>query len=129
MKGIAKLVNEYLKKKLDITIYNDVFADDKAGATDIICRYDPSEAAERRFIDGTRRVEEQLSFYCRSPNATQARDTLDDIIKTLDNHHILRIDDDRLICQCEAVTLPQFVDMSDSGKTTYTCTVKIIYRE
>ena len=118
MKGIAKLVNEYLKKKLDLTIYNDVFADDKAGATDTICRYDPSAAAERRFIDGTRRVEEQLSFY-----------TLDDIIKTLDNHHILRIDDDGLICQCEAVTLPQFVDMSDSGKTTYTCTVKIIYRE
>ena len=78
MKGIGKLVNEYLKQKLDIAIYNDVFADDKDGATDIICRYDPSEAAERRFIDGTRRVEEQLSFYCRSPNATKARDTLDD---------------------------------------------------
>ena len=128
MKGIAKLINSYLKKKLGLTIYNDVFADDKAGATDIICRYDPSAAAERRFIDGTRRIEEQLSFYCRSPNATKARDTLDDIIKTLDNHHIVRIDD-KLLCQCEAVTLPQFVDMSDSGKTTYTCTVKIIYRE
>ena len=128
MKGIAKLINEYLKKKLDITIYNDVFADDKAGATDIICRYDPSAAAERRFIDGTRRVEEQLSFYCRSQNATKARDALDDIIKTLDNHHVLRVKDG-LLCQCEAVTLPQFVDMSDSGKTTYTCTVKIIYRE
>ena len=115
MKGIAKLVNEYLKKKLDLTIYNDVFADDKEGATDIICRYDPSEAAERRFIDGTRRVEEQLSFYCRSPNATKARDTLDDIIKTLDNHHVLRVKDG-LLCQCEAVALPQFVDMSDSGK-------------
>lgn len=128
MKGIAKLTNEYLKKKLGLTIYNDVFADDKAGATDIISRYDPSAAAERRFIDGTRRVEEQLSFYCRSPNATKARDTLDDIIKALDNHHIVRLDD-KLSCQCEAVTLPQFVDMSDSGKTTYTCTVKIIYRE
>lgn len=128
MKGIAKLINEYLKKKLDITIYNDVFADDKAGATDIICRYDPSAAAERRFIDGTRRVEEQLSFYCRSQNATKARDALDDIIKTLDNHHVLRVKDG-LLCQCEAVTLPQFVDMSDGGKTTYTCTVKIIYRE
>ena len=128
MKGIAKLVNEYLKEKLDLTIYNDVFADDKAGATDTICRYDPSAAAERRFIDGTRRVEEQLSFYCRSLNATEARDTLDDIIKTLDNHHIVRLDD-RLLCQCEAVTLPQFVDMSDSGKTTYTCTLKCIYRE
>ena len=128
MKGIAKLVNEYLKQKLDIAIYNDVFADDKEGATDIICRYDPSEAAERRFIDGTRRVEEQLSFYCRSPNATKARDTLDDIIKTLDNHHVLRVKDG-LLCQCEAVTLPQFVDVIDSGKTTYTCTVKIIYRE
>lgn len=128
MKGIGKLVNEYLKQKLDIAIYNDVFADDKDGATDIICRYDPSEAAERRFIDGTRRVEEQLSFYCRSPNATKARDTLDDIIKTLDNHHVLRVKDG-LLCQCEAVTLPQFVDVSDSGKTTYTCTVKIIYRE
>ena len=128
MKGIGKLVNEYLKQKLDIAIYNDVFADDKERATDIICRYDPSEAAERRFIDGTRRVEEQLSFYCRSPNATKARDTLDDIIKTLDNHHVLRVKDG-LLCQCEAVTLPQFVDVSDSGKTTYTCTVKIIYRE
>ena len=128
MKGITKLINEYLKQKLDIAIYNDVFADDTAGATDIICRYDPSEAAERRFIDGTRRVEEQLSFYCRSPNATKARDTLDDIIKTLDNHHVLRVKDG-LLCQCEAVTLPQFVDVSDSGKTTYTCTVKIIYRE
>lgn len=128
MKGIAKLINEYLKKKLDITVYNDVFADDKAGATDIISRYDPSAAAERRFIDGTRRVEEQIAYYCRSPNATRARDTLDDIIKTLDNHHVLRVKDG-LLCQCEAVTLPQFVDMSDSGKTTYTCTVKIIYRE
>lgn len=128
MKGIAKLINEYLKKKLDITVYNDVFADDKAGATDIISRYDPSSAAERRFIDGTRRVEEQIAYYCRSPNATTARDTLDDIIKTLDNHHVLRVKDG-LLCQCEAVTLPQFVDMSDSGKTTYTCTVKIIYRE
>lgn len=128
MKGIANLVNNYLKTKLGLTIYNDVFAVDKAGTTDIICRYDPSEAAERRFIDGTRRVEEQLAFYCRSPNATKARDTLDDIIKTLDNHHIVRLDD-KLLCQCEAVTLPQFVDVSDSGKTTYTCTVKIIYRE
>ena len=128
MKGIANLVNNYLKTKLGLTIYNDVFVDDEAGATDIICRYDPSEAAERRFIDGTRRVEEQLAFYCRSPNATKARDTLDDIIKTLDNHHIVRLDD-KLLCQCEAVTLPQFVDVSDSGKTTYTCTVKIIYRE
>ena len=128
MKGIAKLINDYLAKKLGVTVYNDVFADDKAGATDIISRYDPSAAAERRFIDGTRRVEEQLSFYCRSPNATKARDTLDDIIKTLDNHHIVRLDD-KLLCQCEAVTLPQFVDVSDSGKTTYTCTVKIIYRE
>lgn len=128
MKGIAKLINDYLKKKLGITVYNDVFADDKAGATDIISRYDPSAAAERRFIDGTRRVEEQIAYYCRSPNATTARDTLDDIIKTLDNHHVLRVKDG-LLCQCEAVTLPQFVDMSDSGKTTYTCTVKIIYRE
>lgn len=128
MKGIAKLVNDYLKEKLGVTVYNDVFADDKAGATDIISRYDPSAAAERRFIDGTRRVEEQIAYYCRSPNATTARDTLDDIIKTLDNHHVLRVKDG-LLCQCEAVTLPQFVDMSDSGKTTYTCTVKIIYRE
>ena len=128
MKGIAKLINEYLKEKLGITVYNDVFADDKARATDIICRYDPSAAAERRFIDGTRRVEEQIAYYCRSPNATTARDTLDDIIKTLDNHHVLRVKDG-LLCQCEAVTLPQFVDMSDSGKTTYTCTVKIVYRE
>ena len=128
MKGIAKLINDYLAKKLGVTVYNDVFADDKAGATDIISRYDPSAAAERRFIDGTRRVEEQIAYYCRSPNATKARDTLDDIIKTLDNHHVLRVKDG-LLCQCEAVTLPQFVDMSDSGKTTYTCTVKIIYRE
>ena len=128
MKGIAKLVNDYLKEKLGVTVYNDVFADDKARATDIICRYDPSAAAERRFIDGTRRVEEQIAYYCRSPNATTARDTLDDIIKTLDNHHVLRVKDG-LLCQCEAVTLPQFVDISDSGKTTYTCTVKIIYRE
>jgi len=128
MKGIAKLINDYLAKKLGVTVYNDVFADDKAGATDIISRYDPSAAAERRFIDGTRRVEEQIAYYCRSPNATTARDTLDDIIKTLDNHHVLRVKDG-LLCQCEAVTLPQFVDMSDSGKTTYTCTVKIIYRE
>ena len=128
MKGIAKLINDYLAKKLGVTVYNDVFADDKAGATDIISRYDPSAAAERRFIDGTRRVEEQIAYYCRSPNATTARDTLDDIIKTLDNHHVLRVKDG-LLCQCEAVTLPQFVDMSDSGKTTYTCMVKIIYRE
>ena len=128
MKGIAKLINDYLAKKLGVTVYNDVFADDKAGATDIISRYDPSAAAERRFIDGTRRVEEQIAYYCRSPNATTARDTLDDIIKTLDNHHVLRVKDG-LLCQCEAVTLPRFVDMSDSGKTTYTCTVKIIYRE
>ncbi len=88
MKGVAKLVNEYLKKKLDLTIYNDVFADDKAGRRIPSARYDPRVRPPTAFIDGTRRVENSCRFICQS-RTQQARDTLDDIIKTLDNHHIL----------------------------------------
>ena len=129
MIGIAQLVNEWVKKQLPAnfpTIYNDVFTD--ADGDSIVCRHDPSQAAEKRFNDGSRAGTVNLSYHARSDDAKRCRMFLSEILNRLDTETIIDVSDDVYV-ECEALTLPQFVTVDDKNNTYYTASVRVEYTQ
>lgn len=128
MLNSSQLLNDYLAEQIEDlpTVYNDLFPE--ANGDSVICRYDPSQAVEKRFCDGSRNVKQQFSYYARSTDATKARKYLDEIINVLDTKDLIRVSDNFLV-QCEAITLPQFISVDDNNNTIYTATVEIEYVE
>nr|DAX69497.1 MAG TPA: Minor capsid protein [Caudoviricetes sp.] len=125
--NIAEVVSEWVEKALSLpfTIYCDLipFSD-----TDGACvRHDPSPAAEKRFTDGSRFVSWNLTFYVRLKNAEQARETAKQITDKLDGATVIR--DDGVSIDCEAVTLPQYIDTDSKEYTTYATAIKCEYLE
>lgn len=128
MQNTAYEVNTWLSSQLpDLpAVYNDVFPTPEGDA--IVCRHDPSQAVERRFCDRSRYVKEQFSYHARSKNAANCRKYLDDIIEKLDTQELIRVSDSVSV-QCEAVTLPQFVQTDDKNNTVYTAVIQVEYTE
>ena len=123
---IAETISAWVETALTLpfTVFCDLIPDeDEDGAC---IRHDPTPAAEKRFTDGTRQVAWNFTFFTRCKDAENAREYEKQIIDTLDG---ATIESTGLKIDCEAVTLPQFIDMDAKGFTTYSASVKCTFLE
>lgn len=124
---IAETISEWVESALELpfTIFCDLIPDEDADGACI--RHDPTPAAEKRFIDGTREVSWNFTFYTRCKNAEDAREYGKQIVDKLDGATIESAENIEI--DCEAVTLPQFIDTDAKGFTTYSQSVKCTFLE
>ena len=124
---IAETISEWVENALELpfTIFCDLIPDEDADGACI--RHDPTPAAEKRFIDGTRKVSWNFTFYTRCKDAENAREYGKQIVDKLDGATITSADNIQI--DCEAVTLPQFIDTDAKGFTTYCESVKCTFLE
>ena len=124
---IAETISEWVENALDLpfTIYCDLIPDENADGACV--RHDPTPAAEERYNDGTRLVAWNFTFYTRCKNAANARDYGKQIVDTLDGATVLSAE--KIKIDCEAVTLPQFIETDAKGFTTYSESVKCTFLE
>lgn len=124
---IAEAISAWVENALDLpfTIFCDLIPDEDADGACI--RHDPTPAAEKRFIDGTREVSWNFTFYTRCKDAENAREYGKKIVDTLDGATIESTENIKI--DCEAVTLPQFIDTDAKGFTTYAESVKCTFLE
>lgn len=125
---IAETISGWAENALNLpfTIFCDLIPDEEADGACI--RHDPTPAAEKRFIDGTRQVAWNFTFYTRCKNAENAREYGKQIVDKLDGTTIMSAED-RIQIDCEAVTMPQFIETDAKGFTTYAESVKCTYLE
>ena len=124
---IAETISAWVENALTLpfTIFYDLIPnEDEDGAC---IRHDPTPAAEKRFIDGTREVSWNFTFYTRCKDAENAREYGKKIVDTLDGATIESTENIKI--DCEAVTLPQFIDTDAKGFTTYAESVKCTFLE
>lgn len=124
---IAETISVWVENALELpfTIFCDLIPDEDADGACI--RHDPTPAAEKRFIDGTREVSWNFTFYTRCKDAENAREYGKQIVDKLDGATI--VSPDNIQIDCEAVTLPQFIDTDAKGFTTYAESVKCTFLE
>lgn len=124
---IASAISAYVEKLLQLpfTIYCDLIPDEVADSACV--RHDPTPAAEKRYNDGTRLVAWNFTFYTRCKNAADAREYGKQIVDKLDGATVLSTENIKI--ECEAVTLPQFIDTDAKGFTTYAESVKCTFLE
>ena len=119
---IAERVNKWVEEKglFPFTVYNDLIPyADKDGAA---LRHDPAPAAEKRYIDGSRQIKWNLTYYIRCKHAEDAYN----ITSALDG---VEIEGEAVDITCEALTLPQFIGKDDKGFTTYSAAIACSYLE
>jgi hypothetical protein len=124
---IAETISAWVETALDLpfTIYCDLIPDEDADGACV--RHDPTPAAEKRFIDGTRKVSWNFTFYTRCRDAGNALEYGKQIVDKLDGATIESTENIKI--DCEAVTLPQFIDTDAKGFTTYAESVKCTFLE
>jgi len=124
---IAETISAWVETALELpfTIFCDLIPDEDADGACI--RHDPTPAAEKRFTDGTREVSWNFTFYTRCKNAEDAREYGKQIVDKLDGATIESAENMEI--DCEAVTLPQFIDTDAKGFTTYSQSVKCTFLE
>jgi len=124
---IASAISAYVEEALQLpfTIYCDLIPDEAADGACV--RHDPTPAAEKRYNDGTRLVARNFTFYTRCKNAADAREYGKQIVDTLDGATVLSAENIKI--ECEAVTLPQYIDTDAKGFTTYAESVKCTFLE
>lgn len=124
---IAERIGEWVEKKLNLpfTVYMDLIPDTENDGACI--RHDPAPAAEKRFIDGTRFVSWNFTFFIRCKNAADARKFAKAIIDAIDGVTIGGDEDESLYI--EALTLAQYIDTDSKEYTTYSTSIKCSYLE
>lgn len=124
---IASAISAYVEEALQLPfiIYCDLIPDEAADGACV--RHDPTPAAEERYNDGTRLVAWNFTFYTRCKNAANAREYGKQIVDTLDGATVTSAEEIKI--DCEAVTLPQFIDTDAKGFTTYAESVKCTFLE
>lgn len=124
---IAETISAWVETALELpfTIFCDLIPDEDADGACI--RHDPTPAAEKRFTDRTRLVAWNFTFYTRCKDAENAREYGKRIVDKLDGATIESADNIQI--DCEAVTLPQFIDTDAKGFTTYSQSVKCTFLE
>lgn len=124
---IASAISAYVEEALQLpfTIYCDLIPDENADGACV--RHDPTPAAEKRFTDGMRLVAWNFTFYTRCKNAANAREYGKQIVDKLDGATVLSAENIKI--ECEAVTLPQYIDTDAKGFTTYAESVKCTFLE
>lgn len=126
--NISDKVCGYVETKLNLpfTISIDILNDAKDDAACI--RHDPAPAAEERYIDGTRRVKWNLSFYIRNKKRDKAREYANDIARALDGVEI--VDNEMgVVIFGEAQTLPQFINVDEKNNSIYCVAIVCEYLE
>lgn len=124
---IAETISAWVETALELpfTIFCDLIPDEDADGACI--RHDPTPAAEKRFIDGTREVSWNFTFFTRCKDAKDAREYGKQIVDKLDGATIESTENIEI--DCEAVTLPQFIETDAKGFTTYSQSVKCTFLE
>lgn len=124
---IAETISAWVEIALELpfTIFCDLIPDEDADGACI--RHDPTPAAEKRFIDGTREVSWNFTFFTRCKDAEDAREYGKQIVDKLDGATIESTENIEI--DCEAVTLPQFIETDAKGFTTYSQSVKCTFLE
>lgn len=124
--NILNEVNAYLLQKITpySTIYLDVFPNDSV--EELMARNDPSQAAETRYLDGSRIGIFQFSYYAKSKDSETARIQLEAIIAALDFKELSTISDGTAI-KLEAATTPAFVSKSEAGEVIFVTSLRLEY--
>lgn len=125
---IAETINTWVEKKLNLPfrLFIDLIAQEGEDAGCL--RHDPAPAAEKRFLDGSRLVKWNLTYYIRCSHAEKAREyayritnTVDGaLLQATDNHHPVEI-------KLKATTLPQFIGKDAKNYTTYSAAITGMY--
>ena len=125
--NVANIINAWAESALHLRqhIQNDVMAE----TGDAVClRYDPAPAAEKRYIDGSRLLKWNLTYYVRNKNRTHARNLADDLTAILDGAEISD-QASGVTITCEAQTLPQFISVDEKNNTIYSAAISCTYLE
>ena len=124
--NILNEVNAYLLQKITpySTIYLDVFPNDSV--EELMSRNDPSQAAETRYLDGSRIGIFQFSYYAKSKDSETARIQLEAIIAALDFKELSTISNGTAI-KLEAATTPAFVSKSEAGEVIFVTSLRLEY--
>jgi len=124
--NILNEVNAYLLTKITpySTIYLDVFPNDSV--EELMARNDPSQAAETRYLDGSRIGTFNFSYYAKSANSETARIQLEAIISALDFKELSTISNGTAI-KLEAATTPAFVSKSEAGEVIFVTSLRLEY--
>lgn len=122
---IAETISAWVENALTLpfTIFCDLIPDEDGACI----RHDPTPAAEKRFIDSTREVSWNFTFYTRCKDSAQAREYGKQIVDKLDGATVTSAEEIKI--DCEAVTLPQFIETDAKGFTTYSASVKCTFLE
>ena len=124
---VSNTINAWVESQLDLSqIYNDVIPDTAKNA--ICLRYEPAPAAERRYIDGTRLLKWNLTYYVRNAKQADARALAYKITAALDGAHICDATSGITI-ETEAATLPQFINVDEKNNTIYCASIVATYLE
>ena len=124
--NILNEINAYLLQKITpySTIYLDVFPNDSV--EELMARNDPSQAAETRYMDGSRIGIFQFSYYAKSSSSETARLQLEAIISALDFKELSTISNGTAI-KLEAATTPAFVSKSEAGEVIFVTSLRLEY--
>ena len=124
--NILNEVNAYLLQKITpySTIYLDVFPNDSI--EELMSRNDPSQAAETRYMEGSRIGIFQFSYYAKSSSSETARLQLESIISALDFKELSTISNGTAI-KLEAATTPAFVSKSEAGEVIFVTSLRLEY--
>lgn len=125
MLNIISEVNKYIKTK--ITPYAEIRQNAFMfeGTEEIICRQEPSNAVENRYMDGSRIGGLNFAYYAKSIDQKKAREQLDSIINVLD---IAGIEiTDGLFIKVTVSTLPAFIQKTEAGEFIFTASFKLEY--
>jgi len=125
MLNIISEVNKYLLTK--ITPYCAVISQNAwtGISEDIICRTDPG-SSDFLYFDGARKGILNFSYYCKSKNQVTARNQLETIIATLDLQNI-EITTGLLCDSLQAVTVPVYVQKTETGEHIFTASFRLEY--
>jgi hypothetical protein len=119
-------VNAYLIKKVTpyAAISFDVFPGDSS--EELMARNDPSQAADTRYMDGSRIGSFLFSYYAKSLNSETARIQLDAFVVALDFKNLTVIAGGIAI-RLEAATTPAFVSRTEKGEVIFVVSLRLEY--
>lgn len=124
MTNILKTLNKYIKKSLDIEIYNDLFP--SADIEGVIAIHDPATRNVNEYIDGTTEYEIAVSYSARYSNAKKGREILTKILDLLDGAR-LKDTDDKFLIKTKAGANVQFIATDDKNNSIYTASINAVY--
>lgn len=145
MIDIQNPLNYYLLQNLPLNegalpvITNDLFLDAEGLA--VCCAPSPSNAYERKHLDGSVMGKRFFDYRCRSQSAGEARLILEFLLEIVDDLELEIVDGvarevressagenkPQAFFSCEAVSAPVFLGLDDKGQSVYQCSISVTY--